>query len=203
MSTWGRKSNSAKPFEVRIIASIAKASAAPAMSATRTPARPKCSRASDRAKSNGWRMERRTSARNQASSPVLSIHSERMGRGATAFADCSTDHKKTTPASGGRLVFAFGAFADPSYRPHFRPRCGQSHKSVIKCSYINNPLEPADLCGPLPPRASSIDLKDSEHLMQPDHDTSYDVGARPSLLRSAEHHCSTPAHEGVVKRPMS
>ena len=203
MSTWGRKSNRAKPFEVRIIASTAKASAAPAMSATSTPARPKCSRASDRAKSNGWRMERTTSARNQASSPVLSIHSERIGSGATAFAECSTVDKKTTPASGGRLVFALVAFAGPSYRPHFRPRCGRSHRSVIRCSYINKPLEPADQCGPLPPRASSIDLKDSEHLMQPDHDTSSDVGARPSLLRSAEHHCSTPAHGGLVKWPVS
>ena len=27
-------------------------------------------------------------------------------------------------------------------------------------------------CGPLPPGASSIDLKDSEHFMKPDHDTS-------------------------------
>src|SRR5687768_8002784 len=203
MRTWGRKSKRAKPFEVRIIASIAKASAAPAMSATSTPARPKCSRASDRAKSNGWKMERSTSARNQASSPVLSIPVERMGSGAPLSPSAARLTKKTTPASGGRLVFAFDAFADPSYRPHFRPRCGRSRRSVIRCSYINNPLEPADLRGPLPPRASSIDLKDSEHLMQPDHDTSSDVGARPFLLRSAEHHCSTPAHEGVVKGPVS
>ena len=185
------------------------ASAAPAMSATSTPARPKCSRASDRAKSNGWRMERTTSARNQASSPVLSIRRRAYGSGATPSRSAARLTKKTTPASGGRLVFAFGAFAGPSYRPHFRPRCGRSHKSVTKCSYINNPLEPADLCGPLPPRASSIDLKDSEHFMQPDHDTSSDVGAgsfcsvprnltvlHPAMVASSRGQCRNESNFG-------
>jgi hypothetical protein len=38
---------------------------------------------------------------------------------------------------------------------------------------MNDPLIAPAGRSPLPPRASSIDLEDSEHLVQPDHDTSY------------------------------
>src|SRR6266702_5447201 len=111
-------------------------------------------------------------------------------------------YKKTTPASGGRLVFAFGFLRAPKLQASLpaemwaiTPKKGDQ---VLRHQNRSGALE---RCGPIPPRASSIDLKDSEHLMQPDHDTSSDVGAGPSLLRSAEHLCSTPAPGGRVKRP--
>ena len=110
--------------------------------------------------------------------------------------------KKTTPASGGRLLFALLPFALPSYRPHFRARCGRPHGSVVLLFRIKNRSATLVRCGPLPPGASSIDLKDSEQFVQLDHDTSSDVGAGPLLLRSAEHPCSTPAHGECVKRPL-
>src|SRR6185436_6451273 len=41
-------------------------------------------------------------------------------------------------------------------------------------------------------------LEDSEQFVQPDHDTSSEL-VRWSLLRSAEHLCSTPDHAQLVK----
>src|SRR5438067_4592019 len=53
---------------------------------------------------------------------------------------------------------------------------------------------------PLPSGASSIHLEDSEHLMQPDHDTSCESVALVFVCSVPEHPCSTP--RGVsVKGP--
>src|SRR5436309_4422603 len=134
-------------------------------------------------------MERRISPRNQASSHVFSI--------------CSEGTNKTTPASGGRLVFAFGCLRGPELQASLPAKMWAITQRCDQVLRHQNRSGALERCGPLPPRASSIDLKDSEHLVQPDHDTSSDVGARPCLLRSAEHLCSTPGYGGRVKRPMS
>src|SRR5438093_4728812 len=132
-------------------------------------------------------MERRISPRNQASSPVFSI--------------CSEGTNKTAPVSGGRVVFAFGCLRGPELQASLPDKMWAITKRCDQVLRHQNRSGALERCGPLPPRASSIDLKDSEHLVQPDHDTSSDVGARPCLLRSAEHLCSTPAQGGRVKRP--
>src|ERR1700716_1674488 len=54
-------------------------------------------------------MERRISPRNQANSPVFSIRSERTRVGGERAPSAAQFTKKTTSASGGRLLFAFGA----------------------------------------------------------------------------------------------
>jgi hypothetical protein len=43
--------------------------------------------------------------------------------------------------------------------------------SAIVVHFFYPPAVPR-WCGPLPPRASSINLEDSEQFVQPDHDTS-------------------------------
>src|SRR4030088_365710 len=145
-------------------------------------------------------MERRISPRNQANSPVLSIHSEPTGVGDERAPTAAKVTKKTTSASGGRLLFALGALRATELQASLP---AEMWAITQKCDQVlrhQNRSAALERCGPLPSRASSIDLKDSEQFVQPDHDTSSDVGAGPSLLRSAEHDCSTPARGGRVKR---
>src|ERR1700682_4368315 len=54
-------------------------------------------------------MERRISPRNQANSPVFSIRSERTRVGGERAPSAAQFTKKTTSASGGRLLFALVA----------------------------------------------------------------------------------------------
>jgi len=85
--------------------------------------------------------------------------------------------KRRPPRPGVVFCSRCVSFALPSYRPHFWARCGRPHGSVVLLFRIKNRSAPLDRSGPLPPGASSIDLKDSEQFVQPDHDTSSDVGA--------------------------
>src|ERR1700687_2307759 len=144
-------------------------------------------------------MERRISPRNQANSPVFSIRSERTGVAGERAASAAQFTKKTTSASGGRLLFASDALRATELQASLPAKMWAITRSCDQVLRHQNRSAALERCGPLPSRASSIDLKDSEQFVQPDHDTSSDVGARPSLLRSAEHACSTPARGGRVK----
>jgi hypothetical protein len=73
MTSRATKFSSDKPFVARTKPSIVSENAMPAAITMRTPARPKCSRARDRANERGRTIERTISLRNQASSLVDSI----------------------------------------------------------------------------------------------------------------------------------
>src|SRR6266566_7036620 len=94
------------PFAARTKRSIVSESAIPDPTTMSTPARPKCSRASDLAKERGRKIDRRTSPRNQASSPVDSTGGD-YGKPSTRFRN--KEHKKATPVSGGRPRFRLQA----------------------------------------------------------------------------------------------
>src|SRR3981081_2232585 len=145
-------------------------------------------------------MERRISPRNQANSPGFSIRSERTRGGGERAPSAAQFTKKTTSASGGRLLFALGALRATELQASLPAEMWAITQTCDQVLQHQNRSAALVRCGPLPSGASSIDLKDSEQFVQPDHDTSSDVGARPSLLRSAEQHCSTPALGGRVKR---